>query len=205
MNSAIQIKGRTLGKAIDTLMKSEIAPLLADAGFSAQGRDFYRRDGELIQHIQLERFRFNNPLFHSFWFNLVLYFGDLQREEKITPKLLAQKAYPIWVARMAELFGGRNEMYTAATVEELPNLFQRIQDDLVRHALPFFGGLREVDEVLAFLTGENRRRGDTRHSFAIANVLARRGQLEESKPYFRESLGDPDAISRMARALGVEL
>lgn len=196
-------------KALDALLKQEVAPLLAAHGFRAQGRAFFRTTGELTWYLEVEPSRFSTAHSLSFWLNVQLFVGDVRGEKKLTRDALLTKAYPAWTSRIGALWGNEDEAYALSGEADLAALGARLQGDLVRHLLPFLQRLRSVEAVVAFLEEQLRASGDQRHAFSLANVLARTGRLEESKAYFQKVMGtDPtanEALRRIARSLGVEL
>ncbi|HVE86160.1 MAG TPA: DUF4304 domain-containing protein, partial [Myxococcales bacterium] len=196
-------------KLLDAVLKQDVAPLLAAHGFQGRGRTFFRVDGELTQLLEVELGRFSTALSLSFWLNVEVFLGALRGEKKLTRELLLTRAYSAWLGRMGALWGNENEAYTLSGEADAAAAGARIQGDLVRHVLPFLDRLRGPDDLVVFLEEQFRKTGDQRYPFAIANVLARTGRKEESKPYFLQVLGtDPaanDALRRTARALGVEI
>jgi 2-phosphoglycerate kinase len=77
--------------------------------------------------------------------------------------------------------------------------------DIIQHLFPFYQKMKSLEDVLAFLLKENERMGRNEYSFRIAMMLAKAGKKEESKKYFRESIGMKDAIERTAASFGIDL
>lgn len=189
------------------VLDTDVAPLLLAHGFRRTGKLFLRTRGALLDWVELEKFRFNTALSLAFWFQISVFAGDgsLAEEPRLDRNQVLLRAFPAYSSRMGALWGNEQEMYTITEGTSARELGERVQDDFLRWILPFFQVLATPAELILFLKGENELSASKKYSFHIANVLARLGEREEARPYFLESVGDTEAIRRVARSLGVEL
>lgn len=196
---------RSLEQVLANLIEQDVEPLLVSQGFSARGQTFTRRLSLLTEYLDIEKLRWNTKHSVTFWFNVRLLVGALPAGMQATKNNLLHHTFPAYAVHMGALWGNEGDMYTILDPATAPSLSLRVRGDLGNHILPFFGQFGDHNDVIAFLVAENLKTCTRAHSFALANVLARLGRLEESERYFRESTGDPDAVRRMARSFGIEL
>lgn len=192
-------------KVFDAIVHDVIAPLLASAGFSKQGKTFVRVDGRIAKLLKVEASRFNTA--HSFSFGLLLQMleGDLPSGEKTTESTLRTQANAFYSRPIAALWAQPGELYSFTTEMSAMTLGPRIRDDLLRYVLPFCARFVTVDDALALLKEKNRETASTQYSLVIATILARAGKKDESRAYFLESLTPRNVMRKIAAFYGVDI
>jgi hypothetical protein len=185
-------------KAFDGALRREARPFLTAAGFSAAKRTFLRARPGLVDEISFEQGRWANAESTLYAMRFRLFVGEIQPGDKLDEKT-------VLVRTASALSRNFEPDYLLAGRVDEDALAAEIRDDVALSVLPFLDNLRNVEEVVAFLEAEDRRRGDHGHAFVTGNILARLGRLEEARDHFLVAGGDRDAIRRWASSFGITL
>jgi hypothetical protein len=192
-------------KIVKNIITETLTPLYNTKGFLKTGNNFYKPESGFIKYSDLEYFNWNTQVSFSFWFNLHLVYGSFEEEKKINNKILLTKGDSLFFKRTGFLWDEENHMYSMTSAGDAGTLSGRIKKDFETRVFPFFNRFTDIEDVIRFLTDENKRLGRCEYSFRIAIVLAKMGRKEESKQFFSESIGMKEAIINAARHHGIEL
>lgn len=173
-------------RVLDAVLKKDIRPLLARAGFTAARRTFTRPRNDLVDTISIETGRFSTA--ESLQFNVQL---DVQVGGPGDARSAVRRTLePPWV-----LAGEIDERLLADRLEDAMNLI----------VLPFLDRFQSADDAINALVEMDRRNQQHRHSYVIGEILARLGRFDEARRHFLEAEGDRAAIRRAAAAYGITL
>lgn len=193
---------RKSGSDIRRNIAAELSAILQGTSFTRVGNAFLDRSNpEVLKKIEIENYRWNTPIQKKFQLTVGI---DLCKAEDQARDSTAD-CFPVFRKNSGYLWGDETFLYELSP--ELPS--QQIASELRHHlqnyVLPFFQKCDSVDGVINALHDENKKLGRNFFSAALAVALARLGRKQESKAFFRESIGDPEIIRLAAQAHGVDL
>jgi hypothetical protein len=193
------------GKKFKRIIKEEIKPLFVSEGFLNKNETFVKMETDFIKYVQTENSRWNTASSFMFWFDINIFSGSFGNKRNIDLTCLLKDGDSLFCKRMGSLWNEENHAYEITPDTDLNKLSKKMQDDFTGYLFPFFNKMKNMEDVMAFLLNENTKLGRNEYSFRIALMLARSGKKEESKKYFRESVGVKEAIARTAKSFGIDL
>jgi hypothetical protein len=181
-------------KVFDRVLMRDVRPRLP--GFHADRRSLLRAREGLVDIFETELGRWASPESLEITIKLHVLAGE------VAPGAQADE---VWGQATPAMALNLEPPYVLSGPIDEAELAARLVDDVERFVLPFFDRVHGPDDVVALLADEDRRRGDHLNAFALAELLARLGRLDEARAYYRVSPGVPDAIRRCAARHGISL
>ncbi len=184
---------------------AELGRLLKPYGFLKSGLGFINgHNKEVVRQISIEKFRWNTPAQQRFQLMLSLYLSTGDAGEFTFKGREAR--YSLVFSKSSGYFWD-DEAFLYLVPGTLPDetFFAELQLHVDRDLIPVLQRCTGVHATIAFLEQENQKQGRNIFSSSLAVALARLGRKEESRRHFRQSLGDPEAIRRLAEHYGVSL
>ncbi len=195
----------TYKNLVKSIVKDDLLPLFNNNCFKKRGNAFYKIEKDLVQFINLERFRFNTHISFNFWFNVKIYHGNYDPDKKIDEKVLLTDGFPAFYKKIGYLWDEPNYMYQISERVDTLQLREKIVSDFENIVFPFYERIKTFDSLVEFLIHENQRNNNNFFAFTIAVLLAKAGETERSKEFFRQSPGEAADIKQFAKSLGVYL
>jgi hypothetical protein len=183
----------------------QIADIVAPAGFKRSKSSFVDLTvPDVRKQITIERSRWNTPVWRRFALVVSIYLPDSD-DAGPAPKDWKDHSTPVFHKNAGYLWGDEAHLCDVPDVVPSDELAAELRAHLTGHVLPFLQRCSSLDALLGVLDGENKRLGENFFSIALALALARMGRTEQSRKYFKESLGDPEDIRQMALHHGITI
>lgn len=164
-----------IAKAIDELVKIGIAPILKDAGFKKNARDFYHVQAESIAVINVQASRWNCGKEGQFTINVGRYYpkvGERIRDGKFSP---FPKEYECTIRRRigSLMPAGTDLWWTVSLEQNNMKILEQTRDAVQNFVLPWLARIESITGLKELL--------DSDASFDAAQILFAVGDKSAAK------------------------
>jgi hypothetical protein len=175
---------------IDELVKTHLKPALKELGFKCKTPTFFRKNGELVEIISLQKSQWNDAGEAQFTINLGVYWPNVQETLGRVCKTLPPKEYECTLRqRLGPLFDeGKDYWWRVNPISDIQAIGKDVVEKVRGFALPWLIRATSLDDAVKMAhTGEavvlHTLKGDRAQASALITEAITRAK--HAKGFFR--------------------